>query len=208
VSIEEIHFAGEHIDPPNDKVGESGYFERIVKELGFFQVRYSCISCPEHEEIFRSFLRGKKIEHAVEIGTFFGTATAVLAHYADRTTTIDIRRYFEAARLWLNMGVLKKITHYIISEAIEDKIALLNSLNFDFAFIDGNHRKGAVWDYELVKKCGRVLFHDYFHKTDKMPEIMTNTDGFKPSPWILEMVDSLPKEEVTIKEPFAYWEKR
>ena len=208
MAIEEIHFKEANIILPGDRVGESGYFKAVRSELGLFQVRHSCISCPKHEEFFRSFIRDKEIKHAVEIGTFMGTATAVLAHYAWKVSTMDIRRYYQSATLWLNMGVMPQITQYIISDHPDDKTTLLNRLDFDFAFIDGNHRDGVNLDWELTKKCGRVLFHDYFHEGTPMPDLMTDKKSFEPSPWILELVDSLPKDEVTIKEPFAYWEKR
>ena len=170
------------------------------------QTRHSCISSPKYEEIFRSFLRGKKIKRAVEIGTYQGTSTAVLSYYADRVLTVDIYRCYEAQKLWLNAGCLDKMDYYRI-ESDEDKALLLKQQDFDFAFIDGNHREGVNLDFKLTSKCGRVLFHDYFHDSWKLPDTMV-ASGSKPSPWINKLVDSLPKEEVTIREPFAYWEKK
>lgn len=206
-------------------IGESGYFEMIYKEFGQYQMRYSAVSCPEHEQIFRNILRGKKIKHALEIGTCLGTSTPILFYYADRVTTVDINRYYEATRLWANLGILPDIDYYIIGDEADktkfsyqcnesDKAKLLDKIDdFDFAFIDGNHRDGVYIDYELTKKCGRLLFHDYFHDTDEMPEVMKegifSTDSdLRTSPQILELVDSLPEDEVTKLPPFAYWEKK
>jgi len=39
---------------------------------------------------------------------------------------------------------------------------VIDALEFDFAFVDGAHYDQAVrFDFALVKRCGRVLFHDY-----------------------------------------------
>ena len=65
-------------------------------------------------------------------------------------------------------------------------------MNRDFAFVDGDHKYNEIaLDFELVKKCGRVLFHDY---------------GMDHLPDVTDFVDTLPRREVTIDRPFAYWQ--
>ncbi len=45
----------------------------------------------------------------------------------------------------------------------------------------------------MVKKCGRVLFHDY-------------EPNYKPGHGhVFRLVDGLPKEEVQINDIFALW---
>ena len=62
--------------------------------------------------------------------------------------------------------------------------------NFDFAFIDGSHKYDDVkFDFECVKRCGRVLFHDY---------------DCKRHPDVTKFVDEL--SNVIKGRPFAYWE--
>lgn len=188
-----------------DSVGEIGFFESVKEEFGLRQLRFSCIADKNTEMLFRSFLKGKNIGICFEIGTFFGTSTAILAHYSDKVVTIDKDFFYEPCRLWCDCGVLPKIDYYILGND-EDKKTLIDKLKFDFAFVDGCHREGVELDFALVKKCGRVLFHDYYSDYKKMPALMLD-NGLGPTLHVKKLVDSLPKEEVTIIQPFAYWER-
>ena len=62
--------------------------------------------------------------------------------------------------------------------------------------------KGVKTDFECVKKCGRVLFHDYYKEGSKFDMGTARVQGIVP------LVDSLPGNELTIARPFAYWEKK
>lgn len=186
-------------------IGENGFFESTKEEFGLRQVRFSCISDKNNEELFRSFLKDKDIKTCLEIGTFFGTSAALLAYYSDKVVTMDVVFYNEPCRLWADCGVVPKIDYYLI-ENDDDKKYLINQMKFDFAFVDGGHLEGVNLDFELVKKCGRVLFHDYYTDYTQMPKLMLDS-GLGPTPHVKNLVDSLPKEEVTIVQPFAYWER-
>lgn len=136
-------------------------------------------------------MEGKNIKHAIEIGTWRGVSTALLAHYADKVTTCDLRYYPESMPVWLYFGVNGKI-RCTIMEDNDSKAKVINELDFDFAFIDGDHSlEGVAYDFELVKRCGRVLFHDY---------------GIKHCPGPSKFIESLPETELKLKRPFAYWE--
>ncbi|MFK5283878.1 hypothetical protein ACI3PL_30305, partial [Lacticaseibacillus paracasei] len=61
------------------------------------------------------------------------------------------------------------------------KAAIVNRLDFDFAYMDGDHTHDTHEDWALVQRCGRVLFHEF---------------------WPLQapvhnLVMSLPRDEVT-----------
>ena len=189
-------------DEVNDKdiIASNMYYEQVRQEFGmrymrgtavvFHNVESNLLYSMEH--VIRSFLKNNKIEHAVEIGTWRGVSTALLAHYADKVTTIDIAYHPEALPLWYYFGVKDKIK-YIVVENNAAKKNLIDGLDFDFAFVDGNHNFSEVaFDYECVKKCGRILFHDY---------------GVEHLPDVTDFVDRLTKENVTIRAPFAYWKK-
>ena len=154
------------------------------------------IAC--YENLFRDFFRKRKIHHAVEIGTKYGLATLLIAHCVPRVTTIDVIPRTEPLELWRFFGNTgSKITYAVVDDN-KEKQEYLKDLNFDFAFVDGNHGYEEVkLDFECVKKCGRVLFHDY------------GTTGNTHKKGVVEFVNKeLPREEVEIKQPFAYWEKR
>jgi hypothetical protein len=172
-----------------DLVGEDGdFYVLLMKEFGYRILRGSAAGWKNgqmYEKKFRSYL--KDIKNALEIGTWRGVGTSILAHYADSVTTVDIRYYDIAPRVWLWAGILPKIKYYVAKDN-ENKREYINSLDFDFAFIDGMHTYDEVkFDFECVKRCGRVLFHDY---TEACPGVM-------------KFIDEL--EGVEKDDPFALW---
>ena len=183
-------------------VGDGGFFGSVKHYYGYNHIHRSVISSEEQENLFRYFVKKKEIKTVVETGTYNGTTTALLANYAERVVTIDKKNYVDKFPFWVEYGVYDKIQSYIVDEDA-DKVELLKELDFDFAFIDGDHsEKGVRTDFELVKKCGRVLFHDYY-------EIGSKCDsGSAKSQGICKVVGELPKDEVIIARPFAYWEKK
>ncbi len=183
-------------------VGDGGFYGSVKYYYGYNHIHRSVISSVEQERLFRSLLRGKKIKVAVEIGTYNGTTTALLAHYADRVITIDTCNYIDKYPFWFDYGVYEKIDSYLVTDD-EDKADLLREIDFDFAFLDGNHsEKGVRFDLECVKKCGRVLFHDYYEPYRKYDVAAGSSRG------VINVVSELPGDEVRIGLPFAYWEKK
>ena len=189
-------YAGETSN--KDKVGDGYFLETVAAEFGRRVIRGTALSyeCPvthmvsSAENLLRKILKDMNIKTAFEIGTFRGVSTALLAHYADRVITLDVKYFEEAMYLWAYAGVMEKIEYIVITD--ENKKEVISNIDFDFVFIDGHHDYESVKkDFELTKKCGRVLFHDY----------LSTCSG------VIKLVDSLPKNEVVIKRPFAYWEK-
>jgi hypothetical protein len=183
-----------------DTVGEKpDLFERAINEFGLRVSRGTALGYQSKgnkvynvEHILREFVKGHT--SCVEIGTFRGLSTAILAHYCQKVTTIDIKIFEEAICLWKYFGVRDKIKYCCVDSDASKAQAIEDVGKFDFAFIDGLHTLDAVKvDFELVKKCGTVLFHDY-----GMPDI----------PDIKIFVDALPFKEVTIKHPFALWKQQ
>ena len=75
--------------------------------------------------------------------------------------------------------------------------SLISYLNFDACFIDGDHKNCTISDWEAVKHCGHVLFHEYWEHQKS----------------VFDLVNSLPKNEVDLTYynagmPYAYWEKK
>lgn len=129
------------------------------------------------EKEFRDFIANLKFNIAVEIGTYKGVSTAYIAQFANKVYTFDIRDYPEKYKVWEDLKVKDKICYYTIKGKNENFLGefepernrlniknILGNIKFDFAFIDGEHNYKAVKDdFEMVKKCGRVLLHDANH---------------------------------------------
>jgi hypothetical protein len=182
-----------------DTVGDKDdFFVRAIDEFGLRVSRGTAIgyhykdnNVYNMERRFRDLVKG--YSSCVEIGTFRGVSTAILAHYCQKVTTIDIKIFEEAVSLWRFFGVRDKIRYCCVDSDASKAQAIDEIGDFDFAFIDGLHIFDAIkTDFELVKKCGTVLFHDY-----GMPDI----------PDVKIFVDTLPFKEVTIKHPFALWKR-
>lgn len=100
----------------------------------------------------------------IEIGTFLGVGSAVLASYCKSVFTFDIF-YRNSNHIWDVLEVDDRINCFTGDQQFIDDVVgeLRNSTgyNFNFAFVDGMHKVENVrHDFELVKFCGRVLFHD------------------------------------------------
>lgn len=135
---------------------------------------------------FQRIVKDIDFKVVVEIGTYKGFSTAILASKADMVYTFDVKYQPETEWVWETFGVKDKIKYFVIGKSkFKDKgikdfefhyaqnnivdhkasrqnIAnIIENLDFDFAFIDGNHTyKDAKADFEIVKRCGRVLFDD------------------------------------------------
>ena len=131
----------------------------------------------------------------IEIGTFMGFGSAVLASYSRGVYTFDIW-YRNAHPLWVALELEDRINAYAGDQKfIDDVINQLRcnkDLNINFAFIDGMHKVENVrHDFEIVKFCGRVLFHDAH-----IPEI---------GDFIKEIKGKIIKSKEDVK--FGYWEE-
>lgn len=158
----------------------------------------SVISEQRQLDLFNYFIDKKDRKVCVEIGTYEGLTAVVLAEKCVRIETFDIRDYLAKYKIWYMQNKKRNINFHLVTGDAE-KSNLINQMDFDFAFIDGSHMEGVVKDFEMVKKCGSVLFHDY---NNQNPELKVKYHH------VIDLVDSLPKDEVEIKPPFAYWEKK
>lgn len=142
-----------------------------------------------NQEEFRDFFKDIKIKTVVEIGTFKGASTAYMKQFCSKVFTFDIEDYPQKYKLWEDLSISKRIFYYTI-ENRKDIKAILDKIKWDFAFIDGSHTwEDARQDFDLVKKCGKVLFHD------------VNKKAFKG---VRRFVDEIKAE---IIGPIAYWHK-
>lgn len=98
--------------------------------------------------------------HLVEIGTCNGLTAIVLARHFEHVTTVDnapngIKRQIAEA-----LGVTN-ITFIDVADN-DEKARVIKALDFDAAFVDGDHARDTDTDFALVARCGRVLFHEHW----------------------------------------------
>jgi len=133
----------------------------------------------------------------IEIGTFLGVGTALLASYSRTVFTFDIM-YRNSHPIWNIFGVADRINCYTGKQEFIDRVIQdlqnLEQFKFNLAVIDGEHkRKNVEHDFELTKFCGRVLFHDV-----NIPEIRKFV--------IDEIGGKILNKDTDEDAKFGYWE--
>lgn len=159
---------------------------RVAELFGEGALRRSAINIRAGGGAFERFVPPRC--HALEIGTYRGLGTAALALFADSVVTVDLAHgkleaageAWDRSALWRALE-LENIRSVVVRDD-EEKRALVESLDFDFAFVDGEHTTaGVALDFELVKRCGRVMFHDYDwsprEKRNDVYHFVSNLDG-------------------------------
>jgi predicted O-methyltransferase YrrM len=125
-----------------------------------------------------------------EIGTWNGLTAAVLSRFFDQVVTVDIAHNPLRAEILDHLGITNVRCVDIRDNA--EKAAIAKDLDFDFAYMDGDHAHDTESDFALVRRCGRVLMHEHW--------------PFQKPVW--DLVNSLPMEEVaTGGAGLALWEQ-
>lgn len=141
--------------------------EKIVQKYGDSTLRKSAMNIRRGGGVFEAVLDGHRDWTVLEIGTYKGVSSAVLARLCKYVHTIDLRYgkieknldVWYRREFWKSLDV-NNISFYQVDDN-EEKASIIRTLNFDLAFIDGGHTRDEVrLDFELTKHCGRVLFHD------------------------------------------------
>lgn len=188
----------------NDGVSHTTMRDRIAALHGPATLRKSALNIRGGAGVFQRVLSGKGYRTVLEIGTYRGCAAAEMAQYCERVVTIDLRYgkiemndgAFDRYAFWDSLGV-RNIEFHAISDDAEKK-ALVDMLEFDFAFIDGAHDRTVADDFALVKRCGRVLLHDADDN-----RLRSHRSG--ASNCVYEFISTLPKERIRVMDIFALW---
>lgn len=133
----------------------------------------------------------------LEIGTYQGITAVLLSQFFDKVICVsvdseDAKRRIIKEDIVADLGLQNRIEFY---DAIDndDKRDFIAYRDFDFAYLDGDHVNDTQTDFDLVKRCGRVLFHEAWPLQSPV--------------W--NLVNSLSPDEVTWADYdcFAYWQK-
>lgn len=173
------------------------------KILALYSDRHLRKSAIRHEDgaIFEQLLAGKGYRTILEIGTYRGCTAAEMSQYCERVVTFDLyhgrteqdEQSVSRKVLWDSLGA-KNIDLILVNDDAEKKERLA-ALDFDFAFVDGCHDyEGVKLDFDLVKRCGRVLFHDYY----------VEDDGRNVRD-VARFVSSIPHGKLEVFGIFALW---
>lgn len=174
--------------------------DRIVALHGERTLRKSVISVRGGAGVITKVLDGKGVRTALEIGTYRGVGAAELSQYVDRVVTIDLKHgrmehhgeTWDRQAFWRSLGITN--IELVLVENDAEKARIVNALDFDFALVDGAHDPTVANDFALVRRCGRVLFHDF------------DSRGTFEKDHVFRFIKSLPSDQVTKMDIFALWE--
>lgn len=131
----------------------------------------------------------------LEIGTYHGITALLLAQRFRKLVSVSVDDE-DPGRLMKReladfLGITNIEFHDCKSNA--EKASIVRALEFDFAYSDGDHTNDTNADWELVRRCGRVMFHEVW--------------PLQPPVW--NLVHDLPAHEVTFCEHdvLAYWQR-
>lgn len=152
------------IESVNHEISSDPQFAMIMKKFGEDSFRRSSGVEPEFKAIIEKHGFGGK--RCIEIGTANGITALVLARTFHEVVSLDIRPHTMKRTVAEYLGV-KNIRFVDIKDNAE-KASLIGGLEFDAAYVDGDHANDTVTDFALVERCGRVLFHEYW---DQQPPV-------------------------------------
>lgn len=115
-----------------------------------------------------------------EIGTWNGLTAALLSRHFERVVTVDIAHNALKHDVLNHLGI-KNVECVDINDNAQ-KARVIDKMKWpmDCAYLDGNHAEDTEDDWNLVKQCRRVIFHEVW--------------PFQSPVWGL--VQSLPHKEV------------
>lgn len=145
-------------------------------------------------EQFEPFLKGINFtgKRCVEIGTYNGITALILARYFEEVVTFDIFPHTAKKAIAEFAGVTN--VRFVDVKDNAEKARLIKRLDFDAAYVDGDHKNDTLTDFALVRRCERVIFHEYWDL--QVP--------------VYKLVNSLRDkgDRVVVEGKFAFWDGR
>lgn len=128
-------------------------------------------------EGFENFIKENAFRGDVclEVGSLKGLTAIVLARYFKKVVTIDINddpQKYQIAKL---LGVTNiDFVNVLDNEA---KAGVCAQLDFDAAYMDGDHAKDSPLDFKILKRCGRVLAHEFWDSQPVVEQTLRAAGG-------------------------------
>lgn len=158
--------------------------QELIDKFGGIINHMSCIYLRDGERHLRSFLEElKPMDTIIEIGTYQGVSACVLADYAKRVFTYDIKNinsdlkneivnFLNAQNVYCFIGKPKEIEIQIQRVFKKEKV--------DLCFIDGEHFGGELEkDFDMCKECNRIIIHDYATSFREVFDFVNSLKGWK-----------------------------
>lgn len=160
---------------------------RVQERFGGHVFRRSSVHHGVDEFLSASNVSGKV---CFEIGSWNGLTAVVLSRYFERVISVDIAHNDIKHEIVDYLGI-KNIRFLDIADNA-DKAKVAREWKFDFAYLDGDHAADTEDDWNLVRHCRRVLFHEAWRIQ-------------KP---VYDLVRSLPQDQVTWNgDGLALWQE-
>lgn len=163
---------------------------RVLEKFGKTAFARSS-ACMEFEAFLKRIGAGGGT--CLEIGTYNGITAVVLSQFFDKVVcvSVDVDKRRIIKQDIVNFLGITNIEFIDVADN-EEKARVIDGLHFDFCYSDGDHTHDTYTDFDLVKRCGKVLLHEYW--------------PIQPPVW--NLVNSLPENEVVraAYDCFAYWQ--
>lgn len=174
--------------------------DKIIALYGHHVLKKSVVSIRGGAGVIPMLLANGTFKTVLEIGTYRGVGAAELSQFCERVVTIDLKKgklehngeTWSRHAFWQSLGIMN-IEQVLVDDDAEKK-RVVDALEFDFALVDGDHGPRVAFDFELVKRCGNVLFHD------------ADRRGVPDKDHVINFIESLPKDQVTYHDIFAHWQ--
>lgn len=122
------------------------------------------------------FLEANKVrgKTCFEIGSWNGLTAAVLSRHFRRVVSVDIAHNAIKHEVMRELGVTNVKFIDIANNGHKAEIA--SQLDFDFAYLDGDHAHDTPDDFRMTEKAGRVLFHEAWAHQDPVFRLVQGLD--------------------------------
>lgn len=99
-----------------------------------------------------------KGDTCLEVGTWNGITAVVLSRFFRRVVSMDIFHNPVRHEILAHLGIDN--VEFVDLADNDHKQQVVQELQFDFAYLDGNHANDTALDWMLTRRCGQVLFQE------------------------------------------------